>query len=262
MVQKPISPREYLGLFGLIRDLGHFTAILFGVVYISGFLVVHSYLGSLGIILFGVLNVQYLVAGTMFVCAVALVWLPAWIGEMIAVAIQKSREKKPPKEVFWTSFGGRIAGAGGGWLLTGLLLHPAGVAVDKILTWVASAYILHVMLRFTYLGTKAIREASMAYRFAMLGFVLLFILVVLSQAFGRKVYPHTSRAVGGGRPVRMELKLYPKDRSMPDGLYDVLAVTNRQWVLRDTTGVTCYLVPSEQVKVAILMHKPSLLPSQ
>lgn len=253
---KPSSPPgEPLGLAVLVRDLGASTALLLGIAYTSGFLVVQTYLGSVGVIPFGVLSVQYLAAGMLFVCAVALVWVPAWAGEMIVqtmlAASQKAKE--PPERAFVSSFRGRVVGATSGWFLGGLVLYIAGVSGGDILSWVAFAYVPHVLLRVRYeMGTPS-NGAPRSTRFALFGFPLFVVtLVGLSGMFGTTVYPQIDRAIGGGRPVRLELELNQAGQTVPSGPYDVLAVTDRYWVLRDTTGTTHHIVSSEHVKAATL----------
>jgi hypothetical protein len=251
----PAPQGERLGLSDLVRDLGSLTAILLGIGYISGFLVVQTYLGSVGVVPFGLLSVQYLAAGMLFVCAVGLVWVPAWAGEMIVQTMlaESRKAKEPPERAFVSSFKGRVVGATSGWFLGGLVLYIAGVRVGDILFWLAFAYVPHVLLRFRYeMGTPAY-GASRSARFALFGFPLFVVtLIGLAGMFGTLIYPQIDRAIGGGRPVRLELELDQIGQEAPSGPYDVIAVTDHHWILRDTTGRAHYIISNDKVKAATL----------
>jgi hypothetical protein len=62
--------------------------MLLALAYASGFIVIHVYLGRVGIVPFGLFNVQYLVAGTLFLCSTCLVWLPIGAGKLIVRGVR------------------------------------------------------------------------------------------------------------------------------------------------------------------------------
>ena len=247
---------ESFDLFRLVSQLGSSAAMLLGIGYLSGFMVYHTYLGNAGVVPLGLLSVQYLVAGILFVGAVSLVWVPAWIGEMMARSAQAVLRNKGESqaEIARKSFPARVVGGASGWLLGGAVLYAIGVKFFYLFWWIPLTYGPHLILRRSYgraAGLEGTRLSPNA-RFAIFVFPLLaLVLVVLSGAFGATIYPQIDRAVGGGRPVRLELELTTV-REPVSGVFDVLAATDAQWVFRDTTATSYYIVSSDQVKVATL----------
>ncbi len=247
---------EPIGLRQLVRELGSFVAVLLGVGYLSGFMIYHTYLGTAGIVPPGLLSVQYLVAGMLFLGAVAFVWVPAWVGEMMARSSQAElrRQGESPMTILRKSYPARVIGAWSGWLFGVVALYAIGVKLGDVIWWMAGTYMVHVFLRIRYaLATRLEGTGRLPnVRFALYVFPLLaFALVLLSVTFGALIYPQIDRAVGGGRPVRLKLELTTV-REPGSGVYDVLAATDGQWIFRDTAATSYYIVSSDQVKVATL----------
>ena len=220
-------------------------------------MVYQTYLGNVGAVVpLGLLSEQYLVAGMLFVGAVAFVWVPAWIGEMMARSSQAELKQrgKSDAEVLRESLPARVIGAASGWLLGGVVRYGIGVKVGDVLWWMPFTYFPHLLVRFRYWRAAALEGTRWPpnVRFALLVFPLfVLVLVVLSGTFGATIYPQIDRAVGGGRPVRLRLELTTV-REPTSGVYDVLAATDAQWIIRDTTPTSYYIVSSDQVKVATL----------
>lgn len=251
------SEPESFDPYRLVRELGSSVAMLLGFGYLSGFMVYHTYLGNAGVVPLRILSLQYLVAGMLFVGAVAFVWVPAWIGEMMARSAQAAlrREGKSEVEIARKSFPARVIGAvGGGWLFGVVLLYAIGVKFVDVLWWMPVTYMAYFLLRIRYWRAAGLEGTgwSANVRFALFVFPLLVLaVVVLSGVFGATIYSQIDRAVGGGRPVRLRLELTTV-REPASGVYDVLTATDGQWIIRDTAATSYYIVSSDQVKVATL----------
>ena len=237
----PMVP-EAIDLPELLRNLASASALLLGLTYISGFLIVRIHLGRMGIVQFGLLSVEYLVAGTLFLCAVALVWVPVWTGEMIArtVIAGATAQGEPLKKIVWNGLAGRAIGIMPGWFLGGVVLYYLGVKTNAIVFWIVITFLPYLFLSRRYERAKILlHQAPAAVRFPLHSFAMfILVLVGLCVTFGTQIYPQIDHWAGGGSPVRLELEFETPSADMGNGPYDVLAVTNQHWILRDTTGGT------------------------
>lgn len=248
------APAPSFDLFQLVRELGSSFAILLGIAYLSGFMVYHTYLGNAGVVPLGLLNVQYLVAGMLFLVAGAVVWVPAWIGDMMAVSGQAGlkRQGEPETRVSWSSLAIRAIGTVSGWFVGGLALYAIGVKVGDVLWWwIPSTYAPHLFLRSRYWHAARLEGTGRSpnERFALYAFPLLVVVrVVLSGTFGTRIYPQIDRAVGGGRPVRLRLEV----TTVREPTSGCLGRDRRTMDFSRHAATSYYIVSSDQVKVATL----------
>lgn len=232
------------------KDVGSASAIALGLIYATGFLILHIHLGQVGIALFGLFNLTYLITGVPFAFSLALVWIPAWRGELAvrAHASELKKKGKSGREILSSTFPTRVIPALGGWLVGGLILNGVGVPFQTIVLWVVAVYIAHVLLRLIWISSQVY---GVDWRLRLILFGLpsaLFFWVGLCSVFALQVFPNIYREIGGGRPVRLELRI--RVPSLPSGAYDVLAVTDRYWIIKKPSAELYALLPTESVESA------------
>ncbi len=235
------------GVFQVVKDLGSVAAILIAFAYASGFIVVHVYLGRVGAVPFGLLSVQYLVAGVLFLCATCLVWAPIGAGKVMVRGLQPLLLNTAAYFFVVTA----------GWVLAGTVFTHVGVQFWDTVRWFSIAGTgLLILMSTTWRKITLLPQEPILMRMLFIGFVpSLLLWVGTATAFGTFVYPSISREFGGGRPVKFELRFAPDMQGPPSGDYDVLAITDRYWILRETSEEAFLLVPSEQVIFARLKER-------
>jgi hypothetical protein len=126
--------------------------------------------------------------------------------------------------------------------------------VRNIIYWLTTGgTALLILMSTTWRKISALPAEPILTRALLIGIVpSLVIWVGLASAFATVVYPNIDREFGSGRSVQFELTMAPENQTLPNGTYDVLAVTDRYWVLRDVTADTYFLLSSDQVRIARL----------
>lgn len=234
-----ISAEGYATL-KLARDFG---VIILPLAYASGFIVLQVYLGRIGVVSLGFLNAQYLVAGTLFLCSVCLVWVPIGAGKLIVFGLR-------PISVNMSIYSFTV---GAGWFLASRVFDYVGVEVHDTIWWMSIAGIpLLILMGTTWRKIRMVSTGPIILRTALIGFVpFLLVWVGLASTFATSLYPKIDRGFGGARPVKFELMI-TGDHSPASGVYNVLAVTDRYWIVQDSAAGTYMLLSSDRVKTAIL----------
>lgn len=231
----------------VLRDFGALGVMLAGLAYASGFVVFHVYIGRVGLFPFELWSVQYLAAGFLFIFSTALVWLPIGAGKVMVKPTPHSRLIPHMTTYLFV--------ISSGLFLASRVFDLIGLGIGDTIYWMSVAGIpFLILIGATWRKIQLFPTESIFTRLLVIGVVpSLLIWTALTVWFAINIYPHIYREFGGGRPVKFELTIKRENQTLRSGIYDILAVTDRYWLIREAEAGPYFLVSSEQVKTAKLV---------
>ncbi len=230
----------------LFESLSKIFAVVLGVLYLLGFLVVASYLSRFGVSSFSVLQLQYLIAGT---------WVlgPPLVHASIVYTSQRFSDRASPitGKFNWRRFliSSCLTGTPTGLFFALLLAIPKvleGLTWGKGLRLIAFYLGMVICAQMFWSSRQAGTDKESFFinrRDAAPFYLALLLMIVISYAvwFSVRIYPLIPFSLGGGRPLTVEF--FEGEKRMPDEIkrndqstkrsipYKLLLATDKSYVV-------------------------------